>query len=223
MRPACAIAALERLALRVQLLGEVEQHDAVLHDEADEQDEPHRRRDVQVGAGQPQQQQRAAERERRREQDQDRRQPRPELDDEDHEHQHDRQREDHQQLAERLRLRLILPADLVGVADRQLERVEVRADLGDRASEIAPFEPSADDRHRAQVLAPQLALPVRALPSSRPRTPGIGLPSARADQRVGKLVRDRSGTSRAAGRERESCDPASRRSVATSPSQLPAI
>ena len=82
MRPACAIAASNGSPCGVQLLGEVEQHDAVLHDQADEQNQAHRRRDVQVGAGEPQQQQRAAERERRREQDQDRRHPRPELDDE---------------------------------------------------------------------------------------------------------------------------------------------
>ena len=74
MRPACAIAVSNGSPSCVQLLGEVEQHDAVLHDEADEQDEAHRRRDVQVGAGEQQQQQRAAERQRRGEQDQDRRQ-----------------------------------------------------------------------------------------------------------------------------------------------------
>ena len=51
----------------------VEEHDAVLHHEPDQQDEPHRRRDVQVGAGQQQQRERAGERQRRGEQDQHRR------------------------------------------------------------------------------------------------------------------------------------------------------
>ena len=147
----------------MQLLGEVEQHDAVLDHEADEENQSHRRRDVQVGTGQQQQQERAAERERRRQQDQNRRDPRPELDHQDREDEDDGQGEHHQQLAERLLLRLVLPANLVRVADWQRELVEIRPNLGNRASHVAPLEPCRHARHQAKVLALQFSLPVGAL------------------------------------------------------------
>ena len=111
-----------------------------LTDQADEQDEPHRRRDVQVGAGEPQQHQPAAERQRRRQQDQQRRQPGAELGDEDHEHEEAGEREHEEQLPERRRLVCVLAADFVGVADRQRQPGEPRADLVDGAAEIALLE-----------------------------------------------------------------------------------
>ena len=94
----------EGLALLMQMLGEVEQHDAVLDHEADEQNDPHRRRDVQIGAGQHQQQQGPAERQGCREQNQHSRYPGAELDHENREDEYRRDAEDHQQLAERLLL-----------------------------------------------------------------------------------------------------------------------
>ena len=160
MRPACAIADSNGSPCVVQLLGEVEQHDAVLHHQADQQDQPHRRRDVQVGAGEQQQQQRAAERQRRGQQDQqspavnarnwitqDREAPARRA-----------SAEHHQQLAERLPLRLVLPADLVACSRPAASaRASFALDLGDRAAEVAPLEAAGDERHLPQVLAQQLA------------------------------------------------------------------
>ena len=64
-------------------------------------------------------------RERRGQQNQNRRQPGAELDDQDCKHQNHGEGEYQQQLAEGLTLRLVLSANLVGVADRQLELVEM--------------------------------------------------------------------------------------------------
>ena len=104
---------------------------------------PHRRGDVQVHTGQPEHQERARERERRGQHNQRGWQPRLKVDDQNGKNQNDRQRENHQQLAERLSLRIVLSANLVGIADRQLELFDLRANLCDRAAEIAISEPPA--------------------------------------------------------------------------------
>jgi hypothetical protein len=57
MRPAVSDGAVEGLAVGVQLFREVEQHDAVLDDQADEENQAHGRRDVQIRTRQKEQQQ----------------------------------------------------------------------------------------------------------------------------------------------------------------------
>jgi hypothetical protein len=101
-----------------------------------------------------------------------------------------------------------------------LSVVEMRSDLRDRAAEIASSEPPAHDRHRREVLAPQLALAVRA---RHRRDLGDGQRLA-LEVRIsvlasGRIERKLSGSRTRTGIVRS----ASRRSVATSPSQLPAI
>ena len=128
-------------------------------------------------------------------------------------------REHHQQLAERLPLRLVLPADFGGVADRQLQRRAACLDLGDRAAEVAVL---------------------RGAPSRAPSVAGSRA-AARSGRSARRRVRDRAERHQSCRRPRESACAASccgsnryasgsrtrtgmrrsssRKSVGTSPSQ----
>ena len=140
-------------ALLQPKMREVEQHDAVLHDQPDQQDQPHRGRDVEVGASGHQQQQGAAEGQRSGGQDQRGRGELTELDQQDGEDQHAGHAKHDQQFAKRLPLRGILPAHLERIANRQLGVVEQRPNFVDAASQVAILEPGRDERHRPQVFS----------------------------------------------------------------------
>src|SRR5204863_9708984 len=69
--------------------------------------------------------------------------------------------EHHQELAERLALRFVLPADFIRIADRQRKFLKSGPNIADRAAKIAAFEAPRDARHAAQVFAKELRLSVR--------------------------------------------------------------
>ena len=146
----------------------------------DEQDQAHRRRDVQLRPRREQQREGAAERQRRGHEDQGGRREAAELHDEHEEDQRGRAAEDEQQLAERAALRFVLPADLERVAKRQLHARERPFQLRHRSPEVTVLEARGDERHLPQVLALQHALAVRLAPRGK-RAQGGAASLAAAD------------------------------------------
>ena len=170
-----------------------------------------------------QQQQRAAERQRRRQQDQQRRQPGAELDDEDRRTPAARRARTPAAARGTPPLRLVLAADLVGVADRQ--RQLSRAARGSRRRRCRGRGPRGA-RSRAPSAAGSRACssacPFGAL-HRRDRRQRHRRAVGRADAACRPAAPDRSGRRRAGGRAPASCDRAGAARSATSPSQSPAI
>ena len=153
---------LERLALFVQMFGKIEQHDAVFDHKADQKNQAHRGRHVQIGAGENQERERAAQRQRRGNQNQRRGDERAELHDEHRKHQKGADAKHHQQLAKRLPLRFVLTADFVGIADRQRQLRQRGSNISHCAAQIAALETAGHAGHAAQVLPQQLGLAIRS-------------------------------------------------------------
>ena len=134
-------------------LGEVQQHDAVLDDQADSRispiaDETFRSVPVRSAASE-----RAAERQRRRAEDQDAPAERAELHDEDDEHQRGR-RSPRRAAARGTPAAATRTGRRLPTCSRPAASCRAASsDLGDRAAEVAVFEPGADERHLPQVLA----------------------------------------------------------------------
>ena len=198
---------------------EVDQHDAVLDDQSDEQYESHRRRDVQVRAGQQQQQKAPAERQWRREQDQHRGSESTELHDENDENERRGDAEHRQQFAERLLLRRRTGRRSRRVAHWQCAatasspRISLTALPRSRFSRRAVT--SAICRRFSRISSD---LPVGRRSMCARRRAGTELPSPAAHRRVAPVCRDRTGTHRGSARARESFDRAAAARSRTSPS-----
>ena len=137
------------------MISEVEQDDAVLHDQADEQNAAHEAAHVERRASDQQSEDRADETQRRCEQHHERFDKAAELNDHHGDHAHRRQYEHQQQTRERRLLRGVLPADFETDSLRQWMFREDAADILHHIAECATGDITRQSHQLLLILAQQ--------------------------------------------------------------------